>query len=256
MLAFSIKRYLPTRLGIITLECGEVGYLYVGQKAYNSGILLTQSVLDKGFEYVEQHMKPANVEDRPSVKEFYDKLPNPLKPLALLLYNTVKEYTTFEEQVGVLDVILQSVFPTAYFHTPKNQRITFEFGRSIESEYRYDWETFFNSCIDYDTLIHPKDNAEKHPIFVVSATMANSVPAPVCTPVVSPVIQTPVSSHEHVPIYVEPTFPQETTVQEDITDIDNTAEQTESDAIPDVEVPEEISDTDSEDFLEQLLKED
>lgn len=253
MLAFSIKRYLPTRLGIITLDCGEFGYLYVGQKAYNSGVLLSQSVLDKGFNYVEQHMKPASVEERPSVKEFYDKLPNPIKPLALLLYNTEKEYTKFEEQVGVLNIILQSIFPTAYFNTPKNQRITYSFGPSIEAEYRYDWKNFFDSCIDYDTLTNPKDSKETHPIFVISAEQVvdgNPFRHPEPPRVEVPKVTVP----EPVPVPKE----EPTVKDEEVKEVEEMEETNEPQEINE-EITEEIPEVEEisgEDFLEQMLREE
>lgn len=179
MLAYSIKHYLPTRCGIFTVEC-ELGYLYIDAKAYNSGVLLTEQYLKSSYNELHELFKPDNMETRASVKECFDKLPNPIKPLAFLLYATKIEYTEFPKQVGALDIILSSIFPTYYLNVPKNQRVALEFGPVIEEEYELDWKNFFDSCIDYDTLLNPPEETEKHPIFVIQAS--NGVPVGNFTP--------------------------------------------------------------------------
>lgn len=198
MLAFSLKRYLPTKLGIITLECGELGFLYVGQKAYNCGIILTEEIMKSGYDKMEENMRPDGMDRRESIKTFYDKLPNPLKPLSFLLYSTKEEYVDFPKQVGALHIILQSIYPTYYYNTPKSQRIRLEFSKAIEAEYELDWNEFFNTSIDYDTLTNPKEEEEKYPIFVIQAqggipvNMSGSIPVSAPMSYAAPIMDAPV----------------------------------------------------------------
>lgn len=173
-----------------------MGFMYVGQKAYNCGLMLTEEILKIGYDKMEENMRPDNMDKRESIKEFYDKLPNPIKPLAFLLYSTKEDYTDFPKQVGALHIILQSIYPTYYYNTPKDQRIRLEFSKAIEAEYELDWQEFFNNSIDFDTLTDPPKDEEKYPIFVIQAqggvpvNMSGPMPyygAPVMAPAPAPV---------------------------------------------------------------------
>lgn len=170
MLAYSIEKYLPTHSNIITLECEDVGFIYSGIKAYSSGILLTQNSKYNDVDKLTEITKPKNMFRRKSIEELYNKLPSPLKPLAFLLYQTKEDYKSFADQIGALSIILQTIHPTYWFETPIEQRFSLSFGSSLKSEYEYDWKVFFDSCIKYDDLINPKENTEKHPIFVINAS--------------------------------------------------------------------------------------
>ena len=169
MLVYSKERYLPTKTGIITIECSDGGFIYAGVKAYNSGVILSQNPGYNNKENLIVVSKPKNVSRRKSIDRFYDELPNPLKPLAYLLYLAESDYTEFSEQVGVLSVILQFIYPTYWFETPKEQRIDMNFGSTVKVEYEYDWKNFFDTSIKYDDIVNPKESKEKFPIYVINA---------------------------------------------------------------------------------------
>lgn len=174
MLIFSEERYLPVKSGIITLDCPKGGYIYAGLKAYNSGVILSQSREYDSKEKLLALAKPKNVFRRKSIDDLYDLLPNPLKPLAYLLYLAEEEYKEFSEQVGALNIILQFVYPTYWFATPKEQRMDVSFGSSIKAEYEYDRRVFFDNCIKYDDIVNPKESKERFPIYVINASYAEN----------------------------------------------------------------------------------
>jgi len=174
MLVFSEKRYLPTKLSVITLECPNGGYIYADMKSYNSGVLLSQNEEYSSKEKLLIAAKPKNAGRRKSIEDFYDKLPNPLKPLAYLLYLTGEDYKDFSEQVGALNIILQFIYPTYWFSTPKEQRLDMNFGTSVKAEYELDWKNFFENSIRYDDIVNPKENKEKFPIYVINAAYSEN----------------------------------------------------------------------------------
>lgn len=174
MLVYSTDRYLPTKLGIITLEFND-GYIYVGRKAYDSGVLLSSKREYKDTNILEKLVKPTDKETRQSIKQLYNILPYPLKPLSYMLYLTEVEYTDFIEQIGALNIILQFSQPVYWFSTPKDKRQDFNFGQSIKQEYELDWKTFFDNSILFEDILHPKQDTEKYPIFVINATSTNSL---------------------------------------------------------------------------------
>lgn len=172
MLAYSEKRYLPTHSNIVVLDCikPQNGYIYIDLKAYNSGVILSQNEKYMDKNYLLETSKPTNINYRKSIEELFEELPYPLKPLSYLLYMTQKEYTNFNEQIAALNVILQNVYPTYWFQTPKDIRPNLSYSTLLLTEAEYDWTNFFNSCIDYDTIIHPeKADTKSFPIFVVNA---------------------------------------------------------------------------------------
>ncbi|MBR1738214.1 MAG: hypothetical protein IJ736_14595, partial [Firmicutes bacterium] len=175
MLVYSKERYLPTKTGIITIECNDGGFIYAGVKAYNSGVILSQNPGYNNKENLIVVSKPKNISRRKSIDRFYDDLPNPLKPLAYLLYLAESDYTEFSEQVGVLSVILQFIYPTYWFETPKEQRIDMNFGSTIKAEYEYDWKNFFDTSIKYDDIVNPKESKEKFPIYVINAAYSEDL---------------------------------------------------------------------------------
>lgn len=165
---------MPTKLGIITLEF-EKGFLYVARKAYECGVLLSNKREYKDANILEKLVKPTDKETRPSIKQLFDILPYPLKPLSYMLYLTDVEYTDLADQLGALSIILQFSQPVYWFSTPKDKRQDFSFGSSIRQEYELDWQTFFDNSILFEDIIHPKENTEKYPIFVINATATNSL---------------------------------------------------------------------------------
>lgn len=170
MLAYSIERYLPTKNNIITLDVLDGGYVYAGIKAYNCGLLLSHNRKYDTKEKLTLAVKSKNVDRKISIDELYDKLPEPIKPLAYMLYLADNEYKEFSEQIGVLNIIIQSVHPIKWIETPYPQRIDMKFGKSIKAEYEYDWKNFFDSCIKYDDIINPKETKERFPIYVIKAS--------------------------------------------------------------------------------------
>lgn len=172
MLIYSEERYLPTHSNIITLDCHESikGFIYVEIKAYNAGVILSHEQKFLDTDYLDKISRPDNLGKRTSIENFFDQLPNPLKPLAYLLYTTEIDYKIFSEQVGALNIILQSVYPTFWFQTPKEKRPNFSFSSLIQTEWENDREVFFRNCIKYEEIIHPKSNTEKFPIFVINAS--------------------------------------------------------------------------------------
>lgn len=174
MLVYAVKKYLPSRCGIMTLETPDHGYIYVDYKILESSVLLSSQAFYQTFESAESIVKPLDKSHRESIKRFYDFLPYPLKPLALLLYWTEQEYDILSDQIGCLHIISSIINPYHWLKAPKDQRMQLgPFGPSIRTEYSYEWKSFIESCIDYETLTNPTDSSEKFPIFVINAVSGN-----------------------------------------------------------------------------------
>ena len=175
MLVYSKKHYLPTITNIVVLDFAERGYLYTSLDVYEAGVILSNipEYIDK--DNLEILIKPRDVPFRESISELYNILPYPLKPLAYMLYLTDVEYVDPVEQIGVLDIILRFSQPVHWFDTPRHLRADFTFGPCIQREYQLNWKNFFNSSIDYDSLLHPDIEVQKHPIYVVETTKYEDV---------------------------------------------------------------------------------
>jgi|GEM_PF-2435409 len=170
MLVYAVKKYLPTRCGIMTLETPDHGYIYVDMKIYESALMLSSQAFYQTFESAECVVKPSDKPHRETVKRLYDFLPYPLKPLSLLLYWTEQEYDVLSDQIGCLHIISTIIHPYAWLKAPKEQRMQLgPFGPSIRTEYTYEWKAFTESCIDYEKIINPAGSNEAHPIFVINA---------------------------------------------------------------------------------------
>ena len=186
MLVYSVKKYLPTRCGIMVLETADHGYIYVDFKILESAIMLSSQAFYQTFESAESIVKPLDKPHRETVKRLYDFLPYPLKPLALLLYWTEQEYDVLSDQIGCLHIISTIIHPYQWLKAPKDQRMQLgPFGASIRTEYMYEWKSFTESCIDYETIINPSESNEKHPIFVINA-VSGQLPFGTNAPMVSP----------------------------------------------------------------------
>lgn len=170
MLAYAVKKYLPTRCGITTLETPDHGYIYVDYTILESAILLSSQAFYQTFESAESVVKPSDKPHRETIRRLYDFLPYPLKPLALLLYWTEHEYDVLSDQIGCLHIISTIIHPYLWLKAPKDQRMPLgPFGPSIRTEYSYAWKSFTESCIDYEAIMNPAESNEKHPIFVINA---------------------------------------------------------------------------------------
>lgn len=171
MLVYAVKKYLPTRCGIMTLETPDHGYIYVDMKIYESALMLSSQAFYQTFESAECVVKPADKPHRETIKRLYNFLPYPLKPLSLLLYWTEQEYDVLSDQIGCLHIISTIIHPYAWLKAPKEQRMQLgPFGPSIRTEYTYEWKSFTESCIDYEKIINPAGAVnETHPIFVINA---------------------------------------------------------------------------------------
>ena len=106
MPVYAVKKYLPTRCGIVTLETPDHGYIYVDFKILESAIMLSSQAFYQTFESAEAIVKPMEKTHRETIKRLYDFLPYPLKPLSLLLYWTEQEYDILSDQIGCLHIII------------------------------------------------------------------------------------------------------------------------------------------------------
>lgn len=221
MLVYAVKKYLPTRCGIMTLETPDHGYIYVDMKIYESALMLSSQAFYQTFESAECVVKPSDKPHRETIKRLYDFLPYPLKPLSLLLYWTEQEYDVLSDQIGCLHIISTIIHPYAWLKAPKEQRMQLgPFGPSIRTEYTYEWKAFTESSIDYEKIINPAQSNETHPIFVINA-VPGQFPIGAGTP--APTTQANlVSNSDEYSVVID--FDDETDETEDILDEDGKAD--------------------------------